>query len=110
MAQSQSLQARALHDTVLTAMGVSRDLFILLHFHQSTHGLVAMTSAQHAEGRQFDPGWVYARIEQCSPQRLQLPKTVAACERPTKSTTLGTCKLHAACHAPCITSHEQDLI
>ena len=24
-----------------------------------THGLVAMTSAQHAEGRQFDPGWVY---------------------------------------------------
>ena len=25
----------------------------------STHGLVAMTSAQHAEGRQFDPGWVY---------------------------------------------------
>ena len=27
--------------------------------HQSTHGLVAMTSASHAEGRQFDPGWVY---------------------------------------------------
>ena len=25
----------------------------------STHGLVAMTSASHAEGRQFDPGWVY---------------------------------------------------
>ena len=25
----------------------------------STHGLVAMTSAQHAEGRQFEPGWVY---------------------------------------------------
>ena len=24
-----------------------------------THGLVAMMSAQHAEGRQFDPGWVY---------------------------------------------------
>ena len=23
-----------------------------------THGLVAMTSASHAEGRQFDPGWV----------------------------------------------------
>ena len=23
-----------------------------------THGLVAMTSAQHAEGRQFDPGWM----------------------------------------------------
>ena len=26
---------------------------------QGTHGLVAMTSAQHAEGRQLDPGWVY---------------------------------------------------
>ena len=26
----------------------------------STRGLVAMTSAQHAEGRQFDPGRVYA--------------------------------------------------
>ena len=27
---------------------------------QSTCGLVAMTSASHAEGRQFDPGQVYA--------------------------------------------------
>jgi hypothetical protein len=27
-----------------------------------THGLVAMTSAQHAEGRQFDPGWVYCHV------------------------------------------------
>ena len=27
---------------------------------RSTCGLVAMTSAQHAEGRQFDPGQVYA--------------------------------------------------
>ena len=27
---------------------------------QGTRGLVAMTSAQHAEGRQFDPGRVYA--------------------------------------------------
>ena len=26
---------------------------------QSTCGLVAMTSASHAEGRQFDPGQVY---------------------------------------------------
>ena len=32
---------------------------ILRPCHQSTHGLVAMTSASHAEGRQFDPGWVY---------------------------------------------------
>ena len=30
-----------------------------MHWKQSTHGLVAMTSASHAEGRQFDPGWVY---------------------------------------------------
>ena len=28
---------------------------------QGTRGLVAMTSAQHAEGRQFDPGRVYAQ-------------------------------------------------
>ena len=27
---------------------------------RSTCGLVAMTSASHAEGRQFDPGQVYA--------------------------------------------------
>ena len=27
---------------------------------RSTCGLVAMTSASHAEGRQFDPGLVYA--------------------------------------------------
>ena len=30
-----------------------------LQHKQSTHGLVAMTSASHAEGRQFDPGQVY---------------------------------------------------
>ena len=29
------------------------------HISQSTCGLVAMTSASHAEGRQFDPGQVY---------------------------------------------------
>jgi hypothetical protein len=28
----------------------------------STCGLVAMTSASHAEGRQFDPGQVYLRV------------------------------------------------
>ena len=27
--------------------------------YNSTCGLVAMTSASHAEGRQFNPGWVY---------------------------------------------------
>ena len=31
----------------------------------STCGLVAMTSAQHAEGRQFDPGQVYAGSAMC---------------------------------------------
>ena len=29
---------------------------------ESTHGLVAMTSAYHAEGRQLDPGWVYSAV------------------------------------------------
>ena len=32
----------------------------------STCGLVAMTSASHAEGRQFDPGLVYLRL--CLPR------------------------------------------
>ena len=31
---------------------------------QGTCGLVAMTSASHAEGRQFDPGQVYASAQQ----------------------------------------------
>ena len=31
------------------------------------HGLVAMTSAAHAEGRQFDPGWMYAEGCQLDP-------------------------------------------
>ena len=30
-----------------------------MHLSASTCGLVAMTSASHAEGRQFDPGQVY---------------------------------------------------
>ena len=34
-------------------------------FQHGTHGLVAMTSAQHAEGRQLDPGWVYAVCRVC---------------------------------------------
>ena len=38
---------------------------ILRPCHQSTHGLVAMTSASHAEGRQFDPGWVYVIPTSC---------------------------------------------
>ena len=33
-----------------------------------TCGLVAMTSASHAEGRQSDPGQVYLRLA-CSPQQ-----------------------------------------
>ena len=31
-----------------------------------TRGLVAMTSAQHAEGRQFDPGRVYSYVSVCT--------------------------------------------
>ena len=30
-----------------------------------THGLAAMTSAYHAEGRVFHPGWVYVSMSQC---------------------------------------------
>ena len=41
-----------------------------------THGLVAMTSAYHAEGRQFDPGWVY--LDFC--QILYFPEAVLICE------------------------------
>ena len=33
----------------------------LYFIYMSTCGLVAMTSASHAEGRQFDPGQVYAQ-------------------------------------------------
>ena len=39
-----------------------------LHVFHSTRGLVAMTSALHAEGRQFDPGRVYLT---CTTQSLQ---------------------------------------
>ena len=35
-------------------------LVVVFETRISTHGLVAMTSAQHAEGRQLDPGWVYS--------------------------------------------------
>ena len=35
--------------------------------HQGTCGLVAMTSASHAEGRQFDPGQVYASVPGTKP-------------------------------------------
>ena len=33
--------------------------FLLKKSINSTHGLVSMTSALHAEGRQIDPGWLY---------------------------------------------------
>ena len=35
----------------------------------STCGLVAMTSASHAEGRQFDPGQVYAYLSDVAVER-----------------------------------------
>ena len=38
-------------------------------FSTSTCGLVAMTSAQHAEGRQFDPGQVYFGVAPAGGQR-----------------------------------------
>ena len=38
---------------------------------QSTCGLVAMTSASHAEGRQFDPGQVYFMLENVIPSSAE---------------------------------------
>ena len=35
---------------------------MMAHVCYGTCGLVAMTSAQHTEGRQFDPGQVYACV------------------------------------------------
>ena len=42
---------------------------------QCTSGLVAMTSASHAEGRQFDPGKVYLRSNS-SPSRLSISNSL----------------------------------
>ena len=49
---------------VRSASGKPQVAFYLVHnttffgLSSCTHGLVAMTSASHAEGRQFDPGWM----------------------------------------------------
>ena len=50
--------------------GASSSLHFCVRTHWSklptcTHGLVAMTSAQHAEGPEFDPQWVYIVHEHC---------------------------------------------
>ena len=49
LASPKALELAALHDALALAPT----------FFQSSCGLVAMTSASHAEGRQFDPGQVY---------------------------------------------------
>ena len=46
---------------------------------QSTCGLVAMTSVQHAEGRQFDPGQVYAHYDTLGP--LVMIEALIVCSR-----------------------------
>ena len=38
---------------------MAREPWMMVFVFASTCGLVAMTSASHAEGRQFDPGQVY---------------------------------------------------
>ena len=48
---------------------------------RSTRGLVAMTSAQHAEGRQFEPGRVYY----CQSERLASAKAPHIAEQPYSS-------------------------
>ena len=42
---------------------------------QGTSGLVAMTSASHAEGRQFDPGLVYISVSRVRLALRRLPQT-----------------------------------
>ena len=48
---------------------------------KSTHGLVAMTSALHAEGLQLHPGWVYCNM-QLSLRVRELVKDVAEYTQP----------------------------
>ena len=50
-----------------------RRVWITILVFTCTCGLVAMTSAQHAEGRQFDPGQVYFRCAYLCLQRGRLP-------------------------------------
>ncbi len=62
---------------------------------RSTCGLVAMTSAPHAEGRQFDPGQVYfRRCRACStavPQ-IHLAKIELAEPQPPLTADTGRCR------------------
>ena len=56
-----------------------------------TSGLVAMTSASHAEGRQFDPGLVYILFSRAAGLRC------ATCRQRTLQPTLfGMCPVAAA--------------
>ena len=62
---------------------------------KSTHGLVAMTSASHAEGRQFDSGWfdsgwVYCNM-QLSLRVRELVKDVAEYTQPGSSWQPSAC-------------------
>ena len=75
--------------------GMQRRASILEEGVISTCGLVAMTSAQHAEGRPFDPGQVYdaviggssasrafCRSEQKKSLLIQLPKMARKFQNP----------------------------
>ena len=57
---------------------------------KSTHGLVAMTSVSQAEGRQFDPGWVYCNM-QLSLRVRELVKDVAEYTQPGSSWRPSVC-------------------
>ena len=66
----------------------------------STCGLVAMTSASHAEGRQFDPGQVYSR-DRCAKELHTLLNKCYLCvvlERGTAKS--GTRHLRSGTMAP----------
>ena len=56
--------------------------FRAVHDSIGTSGLVAMTSASHAEGRQFDPGLVYFPFP---PNALVAHKTILKNMLPTSS-------------------------
>ena len=49
------------------------------HARQGTSGLVAMTSASHAEGRQFDPGLMYLMLELDHDMLNHLPSDKQLC-------------------------------
>ena len=68
--------------------------------HSSTCGLLAMTPASHAEGRQFDPGQVYFPSRAVSRTRSRNRLGGAAGIEPTQKNPIGL-----ANSTPCVPAH-----